>query len=142
MRTTSTLSALIVLLALPCFAQTAPAPAALNSTPPAGGALERAAGNGCSAASSAPSGTIDQTHHNRVYRLIDEGLKGRTDGRLHVVGGLVPTANVAARAGTLDPSLVAQTWIDPTAPGKLSWMPMSTITRKPTPIQICPIPPR
>lgn len=42
------------------------------------------------------------THHNLVYRLTAQGLQGYTKRGVSVVGGLVPTPNLAAQPGTPD----------------------------------------
>jgi hypothetical protein len=51
--------------------------------------------------------------HGPMYRLIDRGLEGRRRNGWHVVGGLVPTPNVAAQVGAISRTIEAVAWATP-----------------------------
>lgn len=48
-----------------------------------------------------------------VHKRIEKGLGGRRWNGLHVVGGLVPTPNVASQLGSIDQTADAVAWISP-----------------------------
>jgi hypothetical protein len=61
--------------------------------------------------------TVSDQHHNRVYRLTGTGLEGwwtkngpeaDDNHRVHVVGGLVPNATLAAQNGSTAPSITTR----------------------------------
>lgn len=53
---------------------------------------------GCAASAAAPSQiTFVDEHHSLLYRLTDRGMRLSRSRRLNVVGGLVPTTNLAAQ---------------------------------------------
>jgi hypothetical protein len=66
---------------------------------------------GCVAAPAGPMSqiTITSTEQRPYYRLIGKGLQGHMamSSRVWMVGGLVPSPNIAAQAGSLDPTIVA-----------------------------------
>ena len=66
-----------------------------------------------------PASLFAHDHRNVVYRLISKGLEGeRTDRGVRIVGGLAPTATLAAQAGSWAPAFRAQYWTTPNEAGR------------------------
>lgn len=93
--------AMLVLLASPLHAQTrqAAAPEAGNTPAPAQPlADQRLALGACTASQSTPSQvSFYDEHHSLLYRLTDRGLRRSNSPRMAIVGGLVPTTNIAGQ---------------------------------------------
>lgn len=94
-------------------------PSAAAPTPAVQSGVEQAklAVTGCAAA-----GTTEQTkitfvdqHHNLWYRATNKGLHLTDSRHLYVIGGLLPTWNLAAQAGATDPgpTFTAMQWTLP-----------------------------
>jgi hypothetical protein len=82
-------------------------PAAAASTAQAGAQrpmLSLARCGETASAAQAPNALFDP-HRGLMYRLTETHLLLRVGRGVHVAGGLMPTTNIAAQAGSLDPTI-------------------------------------
>jgi hypothetical protein len=82
---------------------------ATTSQPPGGADQPRLTAAGCVAGDAAPQPakfTLFEPHRGLMYKLTrpQRALSGK---RVQVVGGLLPTPNIAAQAGSIDPAIAA-----------------------------------
>jgi hypothetical protein len=64
---------------------------------------------GCAGLGAAGQGrfTVSTTHHNLYYRYLAKGLEGHDRHGVHIVGAFLPTTDIAAQAGSIDPTITA-----------------------------------